>query len=131
MKGKGQEIGANKTHGTLFSLFLCELKANESRIIDVLGSKRLNERLTLDYNHSHDLELKPGTYAVLLSLQKGATSGKIFISVYYDCPKEEISLQEVDNPEAKGNVIREEEEDDEKFPDELKLAVQQVLVKNQ
>ena len=56
-----------------------------------------------------DIELENGTYVIVPSTQRAGSTGKFFLSVYFECTKEEITIKKAGS-DLKGEVIQEEEE---------------------
>ena len=54
--------------------------------------------------------LDPGTYAVIPATENAKVLGKFYLSIYYNCMKDEAQFSSVEEPSDSGFIIEEEEE---------------------
>ena len=63
--------------------------------------------------------LDPGKYIIVPATMKPEPKGRYWLSIYLDCPKTSANLYNCRNPEEKGLIIAEEEEDRDLSPSEI------------
>jgi hypothetical protein len=71
---------------------------------------------------SLNLTLENGDYVIVPSTMEEGVQGQYFLSVYFDCGQNEISITNSETDD-KGTVIQEEEETSVKFDDDLKKVL--------
>ena len=136
----GQEDGRIKSRGEIpfpynglihpLSLCVFKLEANEDRLEAFDGGRLINPPFIKNYRDVQvDIMLNEGKYAVVPSTKNEGLFGNFFLSIYFDCEKNAISIVDL-NSGSTGKIIEEEEQVVKTFKKDFKELIRDVILEN-
>jgi hypothetical protein len=130
LKAGGRERAPFPSYQTQLCLVVMKLKNSEARITQWGANETLNKLEIGNARSSQcSVALKRGKYVVVPSTGQMGHMAKFFLSIYFDCLTHEIEITDsagVWTPKP----IREEDEGDIKFDDNLKRILTAIVLEN-